>query len=232
MHTLILTSDGGCLHFQATRVMMRIILCCMLASFASFLAALAAKRISTHFLKSTHFKKLHLALEKVENPVLPHRSFFPVPIPLGLIPTRCMPHATQEHYLKRLSNPKLRRKVEQTGHKGTKVLSVPNLRDVAKDLKVKPGMGRLSVDGNLTSIWNAKRPGRSRHRSYDDADPAYLGEWPRHSSLLPVYTPTRLHRVTQSLVGLLCRQYQGRQAAWRDVQGRLPRRPGQHFQTG
>lgn len=45
--------------------MMKIILCLTLASLATFLAALAAKMISTHFLKSTHFKKLHMALEKV-----------------------------------------------------------------------------------------------------------------------------------------------------------------------
>jgi hypothetical protein len=45
--------------------MMKIILCCALACLATFLAALAAKLISTHFLKSTHFQKLNVALEKV-----------------------------------------------------------------------------------------------------------------------------------------------------------------------
>lgn len=45
--------------------MMKILACALLASLATFLAALVAKLISTHFLKNTHFKKLRVALEKV-----------------------------------------------------------------------------------------------------------------------------------------------------------------------
>eukprot|EP00873_Tetraselmis_striata_P005195 jgi/Tetstr1/425459/TSEL_015906.t1 len=51
-------------YVEVTRTIMKIILCCTLGSLATFLAALVAKLISTHFLKSTHFRKLHVALEK------------------------------------------------------------------------------------------------------------------------------------------------------------------------
>eukprot|EP00873_Tetraselmis_striata_P024661 jgi/Tetstr1/444925/TSEL_032743.t1 len=66
-------------YIQVTRTMLKIIACATLACLATFMAALVAKLVSTHFLKSTHFQKLHLALQK-------------------------------EYILKRLSNPKLRRK--------------------------------------------------------------------------------------------------------------------------
>mmetsp|Transcript_46837 Transcript_46837/g.117251 ORF Transcript_46837/g.117251 Transcript_46837/m.117251 type:complete len:849 (+) Transcript_46837:187-2733(+) len=49
---------------EVTQTMMKILACALLASLATFLAALVAKLISTHFLKNTHFKKLRVALEK------------------------------------------------------------------------------------------------------------------------------------------------------------------------
>jgi len=126
---------------EVTRIMMKIILCLTLASLATFLAALAAKMISTHFLKSTHFKKLHMALEK-------------------------------EHYLKTLSNPKLRREPPKKADKSNRDSQPRNGRDSLN-------LARISASANLfdgppASISKASQP-HSRARSFDDADPILLG---------------------------------------------------------
>jgi hypothetical protein len=49
---------------QSSFVLGRILLCVLLASCASLIASVFTKLISTHFYRSTHFKKLHEALGK------------------------------------------------------------------------------------------------------------------------------------------------------------------------
>lgn len=51
-------------YLEASRVCLNIILCLFVASLATLLAAAATKLLSTHFYKSTHFKKLQAALDK------------------------------------------------------------------------------------------------------------------------------------------------------------------------
>lgn len=105
---------------QVTRTIMKIILCCTLGSLATFLAALVAKLISTHFLKSTHFRKLHVALEKVTVraaccclAALPlTRECHPPKTECCLTPQQMMTRPRvpmQEYYMKILSDPKQRR---------------------------------------------------------------------------------------------------------------------------
>eukprot|EP00873_Tetraselmis_striata_P022183 jgi/Tetstr1/442447/TSEL_003193.t1 len=49
---------------QSARVVMNVILCFFVGTIATLLAATATKLLSTHFYKSTHFKKLQAALDK------------------------------------------------------------------------------------------------------------------------------------------------------------------------
>uniref|UniRef100_A0A061SMR3 MscS-Like mechanosensitive ion channel MSCL15 n=1 Tax=Tetraselmis sp. GSL018 TaxID=582737 RepID=A0A061SMR3_9CHLO len=51
------------MYVQATTTLLRVMECLLLASIANLIAAIAANKLSTHFLKSNHFKKLQNALE-------------------------------------------------------------------------------------------------------------------------------------------------------------------------
>lgn len=68
---------------QMSLVIRRIVLCLLIATIASLIASICTKAISTHFYRSTHFKKLHEALGKefqLKVPVcprLPARSLLP-----------------------------------------------------------------------------------------------------------------------------------------------------------